>query len=415
MKVLHLNTNTTGGSYQYAASLSAALAQAGAESRVLGKTAVRSPGPRTFLNRIVRRVTVDLSRESWHGCWRFLSPPGPGELEGVDIVHLHTVGDWFDIPDWLAGLPGKVRVVVSLHDLWHVSGGCFVYQGCENFRGTCSPCPALKTPVDRFWASLEMRRKLRVYRERKARLVANSEWLASLVSGSAAARTCGEVRAIPPAIDTSAFRRLDKRQCREEMDIPAGAFTIVVGCKSLTDPYKNIEWLFRLLSQSPALKDSLVVAFGDGRVPVPEGLNVRFTGPLRDRKALAGLLAASDVLVSASRMETYGLTLVEAMACGTPVVAFKVGGVPEAAPDGEAALLCEPQDGRALLSAIERLRDDSALRETLGRRGSEIAATRNGPEAFARAFMEVYRECMEDPGAGGRRAAALAGEGRSAR
>jgi glycosyltransferase involved in cell wall biosynthesis len=410
MKVLHLNTNITGGSYEYAASLSGALAAAGVESRVLGKSAVESPGAMVFLNRIVRRATVSLSCESWHGCWRLLSPPGAGELKGVDIVHLHTVGDWFDIPEWLAGLPAGVRVVVSLHDLWHVSGGCFVYQGCENFRGTCSPCPALKPPVDRFWASLEMRRKLRVYRDRKARLVANSEWLAGLVAGSVASRICGEIRAIPPAIDTSAFRPMDRRQCREEMDIPPDAFTIVVGCKSLTDPYKKIEWLLQLIAQSPALKDSLVVAFGDGRVPVPEGLNVRFTGPLSDRKVLASLLAASDVLVSASRMETYGLTLVEAMACGTPVVAFRVGGVPEAAPDGEASILCEPQDGRALLAAIERLREHPVLRETLGRRGSEIAATRNGPEAFAGAFMEVYRECLEDPGAGSRRAAMLAGE-----
>ena len=55
---------------------------------------------------------------------------------------------------------------------------------------------------------------------------------------------------------------------------------------------------------------------------------------------LARLLAAADVFVSASLMETYGLTLVEAMACGTPVVAFRVGGIPEAAPDGQGAILC---------------------------------------------------------------------------
>ena len=99
-------------------------------------------------------------------------------------------------------------------------------------------------------------------------------------------------------------------------------------------------WLLEQLSALPDLDGIIVLAFGEGAVPVPEGLNVRFTGGIRERRDLARLLAAADVFVSASLMETYGLTLVEAMACGTPVVAFRVGGIPEAAPDGQAAILC---------------------------------------------------------------------------
>ena len=73
----------------------------------------------------------------------------------------------------------------------------------------------------------------------------------------------------------------------------------------------------------PDLDGVIVLAFGEGAVPVPQGLNVRFIGGIRERRDLARLLAAADVFASASLMETYGLTLVEAMACGTPVVAFE--------------------------------------------------------------------------------------------
>src|SRR5207244_4674148 len=121
----------------------------------------------------------------------------------------------------------------------------------------------------------------------------------------------------------------------------------------------------------------IILAFGEGAVPVPSGLDVRFTGGIRERRDLARLLAGADVFVSASLMETYGLTLVEAMACGTPVVAFRVGGIPEAAPDGQGGILCPPQDGAALIEAIMKLRNLPQLRERLGNHAYQIAHNQN--------------------------------------
>src|SRR6266516_3088820 len=109
---------------------------------------------------------------------------------------------------------------------------------------------------------------------------------------------------------------------------------------------------------------------------------------------LARVFAAAYVFVTASLMETYGLTLVEAMGCGTPVVAFRVGGIPEAAPDGQGAILCPPQDGAALIQAITRLRDSPQLRDRLGALAHEIARTRNAASSFANAFAQFYRECV---------------------
>ena len=121
---------------------------------------------------------------------------------------------------------------------------------------------------------------------------------------------------------------------------------------------------------------------------------MRFTGGIRDRRDLAQLFAAADVFVSASLMETYGLTLVEAMACGTPVVAFRVGGIPEAAPDGQGAILCEPGDGATLTEAIMKLRSSPELRDRLGALARETAHTRNAASSFANAFAQLYRECV---------------------
>jgi glycosyltransferase involved in cell wall biosynthesis len=394
MKILHLNTHASGGSYEYAALLSTALAEQGIESCVLCKNSPSAQTGRVLLDRVIRRAYVSFSTEPWHGTRRLLCPPGSEELKGVDVVHLHTVADWFDVPHWLDTLPAHIGIVISLHDMWHFSGGCFLYRGCDRYRASCSPCPILKSPFNWVLARDEHRRKLQAYRNCRAQFVANCLWLAELAGRSPIVKASGGPRVIPPGIDTTVFKPQDKNLCRNNLDLPADAFVIVTGGASLTDTNKNVPWLFEQLPRLPDLNCVIVLAFGEGAVPVPSGLNVRFTGGIRERGDLAQLLAAADVFVSASLMETYGLTLVEAMACGTPVVAFRVGGIPEAAPDGQGAILCEPGDGAALTEAITKLRRSPELRDRLGALAREAAHTRNAASSFANAFAQLYRECV---------------------
>ena len=395
MRVLQLNTHASGGSYEYASLLSTALAEQGISSEVWSKNSPSAESGRPLLDRIIRRSYVSFSTEPWHGTRRFLPPPSPGDLNGIDVVHLHTVADWFDVPRWLEMLPRRMGIVISLHDMWHVTGGCFLYRGCDRYANqTCDPCPILKWPANRFLAKAAHSRKLQTYRHCGARMVANSQWLAGIAGTSPIAKACGGVRVIPPGIDTTVFKPQDKNLCRKHLGLPADAFVVVTGGASLTDANKNVPWLFEQLSHLPDLGGMVVVAFGEGAVAVPDGLNVRFTGGIRERADLARLFAAADVFVSASLMETYGLTLVESMACGTPVVAFRVGGIPEAALDGQGAILSASQDAVALTEAIIKLRNSAQLREGLGETGRVVVHVRNRLSFFSAAFVEIYRECI---------------------
>jgi glycosyltransferase involved in cell wall biosynthesis len=394
MKVLHLNTHASGGSYEYAALLCTALTEQGIESHLLSKDSRQLQPGRPFLDRVIRKAYVSFSTAPWHGTRRLLSPPAAEDLEEVDVVHLHTVADWFNVPSWLETLPRRMGVVISMHDMWHVTGGCFLYRGCDRFTDTCASCPILKTPLNRVLARDEHRRKLQAYQSRRVQFVANSQWLANLAEESPLVRASGGLRVIPPGIDTTVFKPQDKNVCRKHLDLPADAFVIVTGGASLTDDSKNVPWLLEQLSHLPDVRGVIVLAFGEGAVPPLDRLNVRFTGGIRERDDLARLLAVSDVFVSASLMETYGLTLVEAMACGTPVVAFRVGGIPEAAPEGQGAILCRRQDAAALLEAVTTLRGSPQLRTTLGKLAHETAHSRNAASSFASKFAQLYRECI---------------------
>jgi glycosyltransferase involved in cell wall biosynthesis len=392
MRVLHLNTHSSGGSYEYAALLSTALVEQGIESHVLSRDSQLQPG-RPFLDRVIRKAYVSLSTEPWHGTQRLLSPPHSDELQGFDLVHLHTVADWFNVPSWLETLPSGIGVVITLHDMWHFTGGCFLYRGCDRFTETCAPCPILKEPLNRILAKREQRRKLQVYRDRQVQFVANSQWLADLATRSAIVRACGRCRVISPGVDTDVFRPQDKAQCRSQLGIPPNAFVIAAGAASLTDTNKNIPWLLEQLAALSEHEDALVVLAGEGTLEIPIGLDVRLTGGIADRIKRAMLFSAADVFVSASLMETYGLTLIEAMSCGTPVVAFRTGGIPEAVPE-HGGILCELLDADAFKTAIQKLRHSEELRNELGNGGSELVAARNAKSRFAAAFARLYEACL---------------------
>src|SRR6476660_4876534 len=218
MKVLHLNTHASGGSYQCAALLSTALAEQGIESHVLCKNRPTAEPGRVLLDRVIRRSYVSFSTEPWHGTWRLLAPPTPEELDGIDVVHLHTMADWFDVPAWLERLQRGRGVVISVHDTWHVTGGCFLYRGCDRYANethSCDACPILRWPANRFLATAAHSRKLLAYRNCGARMVATSQWLAEIAARSPIVKACGGVRVISPGIDTMVFRPQDKSLCRK--------------------------------------------------------------------------------------------------------------------------------------------------------------------------------------------------------
>jgi glycosyltransferase involved in cell wall biosynthesis len=95
---------------------------------------------------------------------------------------------------------------------------------------------------------------------------------------------------------------------------------------------------------------------------------VAFLGNLLEGE-VERVLAASDVLVLPSFLEGMPYVILEAMACSLPVIATRVDGIPEATPDGEAALLVPPGDAVALRAAVRRLIDDESLRDALGANG----------------------------------------------
>jgi len=125
---------------------------------------------------------------------------------------------------------------------------------------------------------------------------------------------------------------------------------------------------------------------------------VRFAGQVDD---VAALIRTFDLFVLPSRWEGFGLVLLEAMAESRPIVATRVGGIPEVVADGETGLLVPPDDPAALTEAIAALIRDPARRRALGRAGHARFHRRFTAERMAEETAAVYDEAIAD-GAGGR-------------
>ena len=127
----------------------------------------------------------------------------------------------------------------------------------------------------------------------------------------------------------------------------------------------------------------------------PKAVPIELVG---DRHDVPAVLAASHVFVLSTRSEGLPLTVLEAMAAGLPVVASRVGGIPEAVVDGETGLLVAPGDPEELAAALARLLDDPELRERLGAAGRSRVEKHFGREAFVEAHLELLRSQLAQRG-----------------
>ncbi len=116
------------------------------------------------------------------------------------------------------------------------------------------------------------------------------------------------------------------------------------------------------------------------------------------RPDVLSLHKAFDIFVMSSVMEGLGTSLLDAMACGKPVVATNAGGMPEVVRDGETGILVPPRDDRALAQAIIRLLKDESLRQRMGAAGLSLANSRFSAERMVAETLDVYADVVREFG-----------------
>lgn len=316
------------------------------------------------------------------------------EPELPDTLHLHNLhGGYFDL-NVLPSLAAAVPTVLTLHDAWLFTGHCAHPFDCPGWRSGCETCPHLDIPIAirRDAAAANLRTKRAILACTSAAIVSPSAWLMHIAEDAGALAGERLARVIPNGVDTTVFTPGDRGAARDTLGLPAEATIVLVAGQGLPDnPYKDFATLVAAL---PAVarehSDVLLVALGSDRSEALEGLPVRHVPFVEDSETVAAYLRAADVYVHPARAENLPLAIIEAMACGTPVVASEVGGIPELIEHDTTGLLVPPGDPARLAEAVSALISDETLRARLASAALERVHARHTLFRQADAYLALY-------------------------
>jgi len=321
------------------------------------------------------------------------------EFAAADVLHLHNLhGEYVSI----AALPlwGRLKPLVwTLHDFWPLTGNCATPRACPRWQRACGQCPLLGvyplTHVDR--TRFYRRLKPGLFRAARPRLVTPSQWLADRVRKIPALRRL-PLRVIRLAVDVDLFTpQADIPAARRQLGLAPEWPTVLMSGNHWSDSLKGGDQAVAALraarQQIPTLQ-LLVIGHQSETVLAASGLTGRAVPFLHDRTALARAYACADLLLFPSRAENYPLTILEALACGTPVVAYNVGGVPEQIEHERTGWVARDGQPEELAAGVVRVaRNPGAARE-MGRRGRTFVVRTSSIATVMAQYRDEYRRAI---------------------
>ena len=324
------------------------------------------------------------------------------DYRGADVVHLHWINQAMMSLRDLERLfddcarTGK-RVVWTMHDVWPATGVCHLPGDCNHWLdGGCHDCPKLRYPKTDDLSARAWSKKARIYRGNcHIGFVGCSHYLCDTVS-KASLMQDQRVTAIPNPIDTQFFS--PGPSCRSKLGLPASKRLILFAAYNVDDANKNFalmaDAVAHLLAGHPEMKDEIAI--------VPVGKHAtrwreRFACDVfpfeyvADTETMRDIYRSCDMLVVTSKMENLPNTIAEGMACGLPVVATRVGGIPEMVKHGENGYLASPDSPADFADGLcQLLRHDQPCKLSAAAR--RHAVDEYSEESVAIRYEQLYND-----------------------
>jgi glycosyltransferase involved in cell wall biosynthesis len=317
-----------------------------------------------------------------------------------DLVHLHNLhGGYFD-PRALVKLSEQVPVMLTLHDAWLLSGNCAHSFTCERWKTGCGNCPDITIypglKVDS--THLNWIRKKEIFTQSKLYIATPCQWLMDKVNASILAPAMIEGRVIPNGVDVQVFHPGDRQQARLQLGLPFDQPILLFVANGIkNNPFKDYKTLRAAITMIGSLSEKPIyfVALGEkGQTEHLGQVTVHYIERTSNIDLVASYFQAADIYVHASKAETFPNTILEAMACGLPVVASDVGGIGEQVVNGLTGLLVESVNPDSLAQAILLLLEDPSLRQKMGAAGLERVQEYFTLERQAKQYQEWYEDIM---------------------
>ena len=419
MKIVHLSTyDKKGGAALSAYRLHCGLMNTGLDSSMLVRhRSSRDPNVREFVplmdllsrwERWSRRRSIArnaqpyaLSRPS--GFELFSEDQTPykrsilGQVPACDVINLHWVATYLDYEQFFDMAIQRAAVVWTLHDMNAVTGGCHYDMGCGRFAQRCGACPQLGSQDPHDLAGQVWDRKRSIFDRldpRKFCIVTPSRWLGQIVKQSPIFGRF-RVETIPYGLDLHDFAPRDQAAARDVLGIPVDAKVVLFLAEMVDNRRKGFALLVEALRQCAGSIDRLwLLSVGNNAPKLEGGIEGSHLNYLGNDRFLSLVYSAADVFVIPSLQDNLPNTVLEAMACGVPVVGFDVGGVCDMVRHGVTGQLVRAGDVEGLRFAIVDLLRDTGRRRAMGARSRVIASEEYSLALQARRYRALYENII---------------------
>ena len=316
-----------------------------------------------------------------------------------DIVNIHNIHSALmsvDLVEML--LNAGFKLVWTLHDMWSFTGHCAYTYDCDKYKSFCNEsCPR---PMEYPSLNIEkiekayLKRKNIVSRHRNLVFVSPSKWLALDAQKGMLANHRIEV--IPNGIDMSIFSPFGKKAARNSLKIPVDAKIVLTASQDLQDKRKGWVYLEKAMRQLDTKKKVVLLTYGnphcDSR-PKENPYETINLGTIKDEGQIAICYSSADVFVLPTLADNLPNVLIESISCGTPCIAFDVGGVPDVVRLGATGFLAnykDPDDLAKKISAV--LTMDNEKTAILSKNCRNIALAEYSMERQADSYYNLFQE-----------------------
>ena len=341
----------------------------------------------------------------------------------TDIMHAHNLhGGYFDLR-MLPRLSAARPFVLTLHDAWLLAGHCAHSMNCERWRSGCGECPDLSIypAVTTDATDLNWRVKSDIYRQCRLFVATPCHWLMRKVEQSMLMHAIVERRIIPYGVDLTIFKPGNRADARAQLSIRQDAAVLLFAANGIRrNAFKDYETLRRTIARLAAQPNRpraiQFIAVGEsGPAERIGGAVIEFRPFADDPATMAAYYQSADVYVHAAKADTFPCTILEALACGTPVAATAVGGIVEqvrsvAVPNSHietqhdiaqwrgnpTGALTPAGDDESLAIAVDHLLSDDSLRHRCGEEAARDAAGRFDLQRHAENYLDWYGEIIRD-------------------
>lgn len=317
----------------------------------------------------------------------------------ADVIHLHWINAGFlSLKSLREILNSGKPVVWTFHDMWVLTGGCHYALDCTGYTRECGECPYLKRPGKRDLSHRIWKKKKKLFKDSEVNVIASSGWLRGCVERSSLLQHW-PVTTIHNPINPQLFKPVDREEACSSLGLDPSKKYILFGAATMKAFLKGFNYFLEasriIASEAGPGEDVEILLFGKASDDVVQSfpLKTRNIAFIQSARTIAELYSVAHLFVIPSMQDNLPNTIVESMLCGTPVVGFNTGGIPEMIKHKVNGYLAEYKSSDDLAVGMSWVLSSDSY-EKMSAETRDYALERFSSDRSVEMHLELYRKVL---------------------